>query len=242
MIPANVKYFPAGETAILVRFGDTISEELHQVVRTFVQVLKNDSNYGTGITELVPAYTDVLVYYDLAFFSFHELIDHLKGLVTTMDSVELPASRVVELPVCYGGEHGNDLQEVALRNKLTEEQVIAIHSAAEYLVYMLGFTPGFAYLGGLDKQISTPRREQPRTIIPAGSVGIAGDQTGIYPIESPGGWQLIGRTPVKLFDPGNDNPFLLEAGDKLRFVPISENEYLRISTLINQGNYKVKIY
>lgn len=240
MITSEIKYIPAGETAILVKFGDAISEEINRLVRSFVLVLKSNENYGIGIVEFVPAYTDVLVYYDLHIFTFQEIIDLLKELVLKMDSIDLPASRLIEIPVCYGGKYGEDLNEVAQRNKLTEDEVIRIHSSSDYLIYMLGFTPGFAYLGGLDKRIATPRREQPRTIIQAGSVGIAGDQTGIYPIESPGGWQLIGRTPLRLFDPENETPFLFEAGDKLRFVPIDGDEYFRIEQLVEQRKFKLK--
>ncbi|MGV3465566.1 MAG: 5-oxoprolinase subunit PxpB, partial [Heyndrickxia sp.] len=135
-------------------------------------------------------------------------------------------SRVVEIPVCYGGDFGPDLETVASMNGLSTEEVIQIHSSAEYTVYMIGFAPGFPYLGGMSEKIATPRLPSPRLKIPERTVGIAGNQTGVYPIETPGGWQLIGRTPIKLFRPQDEVPSLLHAGDKVRFKPISYEEYV----------------
>jgi inhibitor of KinA len=135
------------------------------------------------------------------------------------------AHRTVSIPVCYGGEYGPDLEYVARHHNLTPEEVISIHSEGEYLAYMIGFAPGFPFLGGLSEKIATPRRPSPRTSIPAGSVGIAGMQTGVYPISTPGGWQLIGQTPVKLFLPKQNPPSLLQAGDIVKFEPISKEEY-----------------
>ncbi|HHY76979.1 MAG TPA: 5-oxoprolinase subunit PxpB, partial [Clostridiales bacterium] len=150
-------------------------------------------------------------------------------------------AKVVEIPTIYGGEYGPDIEFVAQHNNLTVDEVIEIHSSRNYLIYMLGFTPGFPYLGGMSEKIETPRLKTPRTKIPAGSVGIAGKQTGIYPIDSPGGWQLIGRTPVKLYDPLADPPVLLNAGDYVRFVPIDEKEYKSILKQVEENKYKVKI-
>lgn len=133
--------------------------------------------------------------------------------------------RTVSIPVCYGGEYGPDLEYVARHHNLTPEEVISIHSEGEYLAYMIGFAPGFPFLGGLSEKIATPRRSSPRTSIPAGSVGIAGMQTGVYPISTPGGWQLIGQTPIKLFLPEQNPPSLLQAGDIVKFEPISKEEY-----------------
>src|SRR5699024_4926794 len=136
-------------------------------------------------------------------------------------------SRMVEIPVLYGGDYGPDLDLVAHRNQLSTEEVIRIHSERDYLVYMIGFAPGFPYVGGMDERIEAPRKENPRQSIPAGSVGIAGKQTGIYPFESPGGWQIIGRTPAQLFLPESNPPTLIQPGDRLRFVPIDEAEYVK---------------
>ena len=139
----------------------------------------------------------------------------------------LPPPRIVEIPVCYGGDLGPDLDDVAARHETTPDEVVRIHSGADYLVYMVGFMPGFAYLGGLPDEIATPRRSSPRTAVPAGAVGIGGQQTGVYPLESPGGWNLIGRTPLRIFDLSRETPSLLATGDRVRFCPISLDRYQR---------------
>jgi inhibitor of KinA len=141
------------------------------------------------------------------------------------------------VPTLYGGEYGPDIEFVATHNNITPEEVIEIHTATPYLVYMLGFTAGFPYLGGMSEKIATPRLKTPRTRIPAGSVGIAASQTGLYPIESPGGWQLIGRTPIKAFSPQSENPFLFAAGDYLKFRAIEQDEYDKIKELSEKGEY-----
>ncbi|GAB3818152.1 hypothetical protein GCM10028895_15070 [Pontibacter rugosus] len=157
--------------------------------------------------------------------AYGEVVQVLQQLLLNLEVKETPAVRVVELPVLYGGDYGPDLEEVAAHCKLTAEEIIHIHSAQEYLVHMIGFAPGFPYLGGMDKRIATPRKASPRPYIPAGSVGVAGEQTGVYPISTPGGWQLIGQTPLALFDASRKVPSLLQAGDKVKFVPISEEEF-----------------
>ena len=156
--------------------------------------------------------------------------------------MEASESRIFEIPVCYGGEYGPDLQNIADLAGLTPEEVIKIHSSEDYLIYMLGFLPGFSYLGGLDERIHTPRLANPRIRIPAGSVGIGGSQTGIYPLDSPGGWQLLGMTPVKTYDPGREVPILFEAGDYIRFVPVTEEEYLKIKKQVDEGAYQCVIH
>ena len=168
------------------------------------------------------------------------IIHLLYNLEPETDTIELPRSSVIHIPVLYGGDYGPDLQEVADTNNLSPEEVVNIHSAAPYLVYVLGFTPGFCYLGGMDQRIATPRKLTPRLKIPAGAVGIADRQTGIYPIESPGGWQLIGQTPVRLFNPGKKPEFLIEAGDYIQFFPISEDNFNDISEGVKKGVYLVK--
>jgi KipI family sensor histidine kinase inhibitor len=156
------------------------------------------------------------------------LQEEIISLEKRLGGVTIPPPETVEIPVVYGGEYGPDLEFVAQHNGLTQEEVIEIHTSGSYLIYMLGFTPGFPFLGGLSERVFTPRRQTPRTVVLAGSVGIANNQTGIYPIDSPGGWQLIGRTPVKLYNPAHDNPILLKAGNYLKFKKITETEYLEI--------------
>jgi len=170
----------------------------------------------------------VLVCYDPLITDYDLLSSRLEKLSKTVAPGKKSGGRLVEIPVCYGGESGPDLSFVAEHAGRKEREVIYIHSSRDYRIYMLGFLPGFPYLGGLDKRIHTPRLTAPRTKIPAGSVGIGGEQTGIYPMESPGGWQLIGRTPLKLFDVNGAEPPLYEAGDTIRFIPITSEEYHKI--------------
>ena len=155
---------------------------------------------------------------------------------------KVKTKKIYEIPVCYGGEYGPDLEFVAKNADISVEEVIKIHSSKDYLIYMLGFLPGFSYLGGLDEKIHTPRLANPRIKIPAGSVGIGGAQTGIYPLESPGGWQLIGKTPVKTYNPDRKVPILFEAGDYIRFVPISQEEFEKIEKEVNEDKYECVVY
>jgi len=194
-----------------------------------------DQKKTDGVIDLIPAYNELMICYDPLVISFRQLLDILHSLENIPDDISLPDAKTIRVPVLYGGEAGPDLNEVAKRNGLTPDQVINIHSSADYLIYMLGFTPGFCYLGGMDERIATPRKAEPRLKIPAGSVGIADKQTGIYPMESPGGWQLIGRTPLRLFDPAADPAFMFSPGDHIRFYGIDEKEFLRIRELSEHG-------
>ena len=212
-----------GDAGLLIEFGDAISPEINGKVRSFMTVL--EMNPLLGITEVVPAYRSLLIIYDPARTGVDQLERELLEIELKMTSTKLPDPETIEIPVCYGGVYGPDIENVAAHNKLTVDEVVRLHSEPDYLIYMLGFTPGFPFLGGLPERLITPRLETPRVRVPAGSVGIANNQTGIYPIESPGGWQLIGRTPMKLFDPQKKEPFLLKAGACLRFMPVSPDEF-----------------
>ena len=221
----NVRFLPCGDQAVTVEWGSTIDENINRQVHAFARKVEELSH--PAITEVVPTYRSATVHYRPEVFSYEELNQLLAPLAqgSAEESEELP---VVEIPVCYGGEYGPDLEEVAQHCSLTPEEVIARHTAPTYRIYMLGFTPGFPYLGGMDPSIAAPRRKEPRIHIPAGSVGIAGEQTGVYPIVSPGGWQLIGRTPLRLFDPQKEQPILLSAGAGIRFVPIDEETFRKM--------------
>lgn len=221
----NVRFLPCGDQAVTVEWGSTIDEHINRQVHAFARKVEALSH--PAITEVVPTYRSATVHYRPEALSYEELNQLLAPLAqgSAEEAEELP---VVEIPVCYGGEYGPDLLEVAQHCSLTPEEVIARHTAPTYRIYMLGFTPGFPYLGGMDPSIAAPRRKEPRIHIPAGSVGIAGEQTGVYPIVSPGGWQLIGRTPLRLFDPQREQPILLSAGAGIRFVPIDEETFRKM--------------
>jgi len=213
-------YHQLGDTACLIRLGEVISPDINRQVHALSKFL-GDSNL-TGITGMIPAYADLTVIFDPEITSYTGFLDRLQNAVTEFnphENTEIPVSlRILDIPVVYGGEYGPDIEFVARNAGLTVEEVIDRHSRGIYPIYMMGFTPGFCYLGGLDGSLHTPRKSEPRLKIPAGSVGIAGNQTGIYPIESPGGWQIIGRTPLNLFDPHRESPFLCEAGMTVRFT------------------------
>ncbi|WP_312853856.1 5-oxoprolinase subunit PxpB [Thermoactinomyces mirandus] len=219
----SVELTPLGDTAVMVQLGQTINPETHLKVKKLAIYL--DQNPIPGMVEYVPAFTTIAVYYDPLKTSYKKICSILELIVSRSEDLTDPKPRTVEIPVCYAEEFGPDLEFVAKYNGLTPDQVIDIHSSNEYLMYMIGFAPGFPYLGGISKHIATPRRKFPRLSIPAGSVGIAGSQTGVYPISTPGGWQIIGRTPLDLFRPNENPPCLLQVGDLVKFRPICREEY-----------------
>ena len=221
---------PVGDRAISIDFGQVIDPKINRHIRQTIERIKELQL--DGIIELVPTYCALLVEYDAMLYSYSEICNIIEptfeeGMANTTNELVT----VVEVPTVYGGEFGPDLSFVASHNHLSEDEVISIHSGTDYLVYMLGFIPGFTYLGGMDLRIATPRLSSPRTLIPAGSVGIAGEQTGTYPSDSPGGWQIIGRTPVTMYDMSKAQAALLNAGDYVRYVPIDESEFHRIKAL-----------
>lgn len=228
-----------GDRGLRIQLGETISKETNEKIRSFTALLEKEKI--DGITEWIPTYTAISIFYDPTVISFERLRDYMYSLHEKLSYVKIPPAEVITIPVCYGGEYGPDLPTVAAHNQLTEEEVIQIHTGKNYLIYMMGFSPGFPYLGGMSEKIATPRLASPRGKTPAGSVGIAGMQTGIYPSDSPGGWQIIGRTPVKLYHPNSDSPILLRVGNYVRFTSISEKEYQQLTEKITQGNYQPEI-
>ena len=221
---------PVGDRAISIDFGQVIDPTINRHIRQTIERIKELQL--DGIIELVPTYCALLVEYDAMLYSYSEICNIIEPtLEEGMTNTTNELVTVVEVPTVYGGEFGPDFSFVASHNHLSEDEVISIHSGTDYLVYMLGFIPGFSYLGGMDSRIATPRLSSPRTVIPAGSVGIAGEQTGTYPSDSPGGWQIIGRTPVTMYDMSKAQAALLKAGDYVRYVPIDESEFHRIKAL-----------
>lgn len=232
------QYFPSGDSAFIIKAGNVISEEINSTIRKLLIRIENERI--DGIKDFIPSYNELLICYDPVIVSFKELLVFLRSLEPDIENIELPVSSAIHVPVLYGGEYGPDLDHVAEFNSLSEDEVISIHCSKSYLVYMLGFTPGFCYLGGMDERIGTPRKISPRLKIPAGAVGIADKQTGIYPIESPGGWQLIGKTPLRLFDPGKKPEFLFSPGDHIQFYRVTENEFKAISDEVAGGFYRLR--
>ena len=216
----------SGDRSLLVEYGDGIDPAINEKVRAMTALLKN--NLPDGVEAVVPAYRSLSLLYDPLATAPATLAGILHALEADPHAAEIAEAKVVSIPVCYGGEFGPDIGVVAEHTSLREDQIVAIHASADYRIYMIGFTPGFCYLGGLDHRLHTPRRKTPRTYLPAGSVGVAESQTGMYPVDSPGGWQIIGRTPLRLFAPARETPFLYEAGDRIRFAPIDEAEFRRL--------------
>ncbi len=216
-----------GDRGLLVEYGDTIDPVVNKKVLSMAIGLEHDA--PAGMIEIIPSYRSLLIVYDPSVTTTAFLQESLSSLEKRLLEIEIPPPQTVEIPVCYAGEFGPDIEFVAEHNGLTADEVIRLHSEPEYQIFMIGFSPGFPYLGGLPKELHTPRLKTPRTQVLVGSVGIANEQTGIYPVTSPGGWQLIGRTPLKLFDLERSNPFLYQAGDRIKFKPISPEEYRRLA-------------
>ncbi|OCA82120.1 5-oxoprolinase subunit PxpB [Pseudobacillus wudalianchiensis] len=226
---------PLGDSALIVQLGEGISPSIHQKVQALSRLL--NTHPFDGFIESVPAFNNMTIHYNPAVVyrtqrnnyspltPFQVVCAKVNELVQYVDETQSMETRVVEIPVLYGGEYGPDLDYVASYHQISAEEVIRLHTQGDCLVYMLGFAPGFPFVGGMDERIATPRRETPRLAIAPGSVGIAGKQTGVYPVETPGGWQIIGRTPLDLFRPDLTPPTLLQAGDKIKFVQISPEEY-----------------
>ena len=215
----------------MITLGDAIDEGTNRRVRAISALL--DGRALPWVVDQVPAFSSLAIHYDPALVDgddgdaspYERFVNTLESLVADVHENEIAASRLVEIPVCYGGDLGPDLEDVARQHSIAADEVVRLHSGGDYLVYMVGFMPGFAYLGGLAPELATPRRSSPRTAVPAGTVGIGGQQTGVYPLVSPGGWNLIGRTPLRIFDAMRENASLLEAGDRVRFVPISRGDF-----------------
>jgi KipI family sensor histidine kinase inhibitor len=236
-IYASPRYLPFGDSALIIEFSDVISLEANQKVLALNQALSK-ANIG-GVEETVPTYRSLLIRYNPLKTTYEHLVFQIKDAEKNLNklAVETEGRRIV-VPVVYGGEYGPDIGFVAQYHGITEEMVVKLHSKREYRVYMIGFVAGFPYLGEVPDEIAIPRLETPRLKVPAGSVGIAEKQTGIYPCEAPGGWRIIGRTPLKLFNPLQQPPALLRPGDIVKFKPISESEFKTIEKAILKGKWK----
>jgi len=219
----GARFQPASDQSLLITFGEEISLHAHQQVMKLLRLLQLEP--VAGVRNLHPAYCSLLVKFDGLRISHDEVEAILRQCLARLEEVELPEPRLVEIPVCYGGEYGPDLADVCATHGITPAQAVELHSSATYLVYFLGFVPGFAYLGGLPQALVTPRLATPRRRVPAGSVGIAGYQTGVHPFATPGGWRLLGRTPVAMFQADRKGLSVLSIGDRVRFAPISAEQF-----------------
>lgn len=233
---SSVHITPAGDCALTVEFENKIAPEVNARVMQICAEIKNGAI--KGVIDFIPAFRSVLVTYDPIVISYHKLQKKLQKLSEKKVNMVKSETRIFHIPVCYGREFGEDISDVASHTGLSVDEVITLHSEKPYLIYMLGFLPGFPYLGGLSEKLFTPRLPSPRTSIPAGSVGIGGEQTGIYPLPSPGGWRLIGRTPLKPYDAEREEPILYAAGDFIKFDPVSEAEYREIEQAVNENTYQ----
>jgi len=215
---------PLGDSALLVELGDKIDSAVNQRVHALNALLQTKNI--AGIIETVPAYCTLLIHYDPLILTFDQVTLWVRDKLTQVDDSLNRKPRQLEVPTRYGGASGPDLEAVAVSKGMSPADVVRIHSECEYTVYMMGFTPGFPYLGTLDERLIMPRMDAPRTLVKAGTVAIAGLQTGIYPLDSPGGWHLIGWTPLKLFNPTSETPFLFSPGDIIKFIPLESDSKL----------------
>ena len=219
----EARFQPASDQSLLVYFGQQITLSAHQRVRKLLGLLEREPI--AGVRNLNPAYCSILVSFDALRLNHAGVEEILRGYIDRLDAMQIPTGRELQLPTCYGGEFGPDLDEVANLHGMTPAHAVELHASVAYIVYFLGFVPGFAYLGELPEALATPRLNSPRRSTPPGSVGIAGNQTGVYPFATPGGWRLIGRTPISMFRADREAMSFLSIGDRVRFTPISAAQF-----------------
>lgn len=227
-MPLSAQFRAASDRSLIVYFGQQIALDAHHDVLRLLRLLQ--SQPMEGVRNLQPAYCSLLIQFDPLRVDHDELQSRLLPYLARLNREPLPRPQQVEIPVCYGGEFGPDLGDVAAMHNMTSAQVIELHSSATYTVYFLGFAPGFGYLGGLPDALASPRLETPRAQVPQGCVGIGGNQTAVYPFATPGGWRLIGRTPLAMFRPDAARMSLLQIGDQVKFRPISRDQFVEFGS------------
>ena len=232
----TVRFLPSGDTAIVAEFGDRIDRTLNQRVLRLNAAVR--ARPIRGVVETLPTFRSLMVHYDPLLTSSADVVSALRHIIDDGESSAGPVT-LWRIPACYEGQHAPDLEEVAGRAHLPPEEVIRLHSTTRYQVYMIGFSPGFPYMGDVPEPLALPRRTDPRVRVPAGAIAIAAGMTAIYPVESPGGWHLIGATPVRLFDLSWPQPALLAPGDSVCFEPVDSREFDRIRAAIAAGAYRV---
>lgn len=236
-----LKIIPNGDRGLLVSFSELVTPDLSEKIQGFCSKIENAS--PLGLVELVSSYNSITIYYEPSIVSYREISRKIyQILLSELDEIEPIKKRIIHIPVLYGGETGPDLHTLSREKGLTKNEVIQLHTAPTYLIYMMGFLPGFPYMGGLDSRLFSPRLDNPRSSVPAGSVGIAHEQTGIYSVESPGGWKIIGRTPVDIFDSKQEHKaFLFRTGDYVKFYEINEETFKEIRLLQESSKYRVQM-
>jgi inhibitor of KinA len=231
-----LRFLPAGDLALSVELGDEISVDVNTRVRALEFLIEQKA--VPGVVETVPTYRALQVYYDPAVVGYDALCRALAPLVEQAAATAMPPAREVELPCCYGGELGPDLEVAANRLELSPDELVRLHAGAEYLVYFIGFTPGLPYMTGAPARLTIPRLDTPRVKVPASSVGIGGIQCCVYSVESPGGFWLLGRTPLRLYDPAAAEPILLRPGDRVRFRRVDRGEFDDIAGRVAVGAFQ----
>lgn len=234
-----MKLMAAGDQVLVAEFGNQIDEQINDQVHALAKKIEEQKIPGIG--EVVPTFRSLLIYYDSYRLSYKEAAEKITELARHLETGKASKKRIIKIPCCYGARFGPDLANMEKLTGLDRKEIIAIHSSVDYKVYMMGFLPGFAYLGGLDERIHVPRLKTPRLKISRGAVGIGGSQTGIYPMDSPGGWQLMGETPVDMYNPDREQPIFVHAGDYIRFIPISIMDYYDIRRAVLDGKYQMEI-
>lgn len=229
------RILPAGDSAMVVEFGTEIDDEINKHVMILSKLIKEKKI--KGVREVLPTFRSLMIFYDYKKISFGKLKRIVEKMETMQGNTSDDKFRTLLVPCCYDQKFGLDLEDMTALCDLSKEEIIKLHSEVDYKIYMLGFLPGFVYLGGLNPKICAPRLNTPRTKIPKGSVGIGGTQTGVYPVDSPGGWRLIGSTPIDFYNPKLEKPILCNAGEKIKFVPISAGEYDQIKNDVEKGTY-----
>ena len=237
---STVRIMPAGDAALVAQFDSRIDPVVNDQVHTLAEKVQQAEI--PGIRGMIPAFCSLVIQYDPHVIRYDAMRRTIEDLAEQVSLKGTAAKRILEIPCCYGSHFGPDLHDMEVFTGLTRDEIIARHSGVDYRVYMLGFLPGFVYLGGLDRKLEMPRLKTPRLKIPGGAVGIGGNQTGVYPLDSPGGWRLIGATPVDFYDPCRQEPVLCKAGDYIRFVPVTSCEYYDIRQMILRGTYTVKVH
>ncbi len=233
------RILPTGDRALTVELGNEIDEKINARLMGLIKTLSDQR--VKGIEEFVPSFRAVLIHYNPAILSYSDMEKIVNAALSEPLRELTHHKRIVKVPVCYDSQYGPDIEFVAEHAGISVDEVIKIHTSTPYLVYMLGFQPGFPYLGGLDERIHTPRLETPRIRLEAGSVGIGGGQTGLYPMESPGGWRIIGVTPVRCYNPDKDKPIPYKAGDHIKFTAIDRDEFERLREIDLRGEYEFEV-